>query len=62
MADDVRITNLPDSGSPERVAYDLAFLILRTASPVDYSQTRVLDTFADCLKVVRGGGYKLSEL
>lgn len=64
MADSVTVTNFPDSGSDARVAFDLAKIIL-TSSPTQgerYSQERVLDTYALCLKVVRGGGYKLSEL
>ena len=66
MADqDVRIRNMPDSGSPERVAYDL-YVYLRPSHQDGQSheerKKQVLDLYADCLKVVKAGGYKLSEL
>lgn len=60
MADDVRITNLPDSGSPERVAYDLwndlrAVGNKKTADETfsDYAARR-LALYTQCLRAVRG--------
>jgi hypothetical protein len=62
MADSVTVTNFPDSGSAERVAFDVAKLILVHNQAGGYTEQRVLDLFADCLKVARSGGYRLSEL
>lgn len=47
MADQVRITNLPDGGSKERVAYDLARWINSDGKARD--QKAILDLYAECL-------------
>ena len=56
MAQDMRITNFPDSGSKERVALDLA----KQISPADLykanlSRKEWLELYAECLHVVNGG-------
>lgn len=60
MADSVTVKNLPDSGSPERVAFDLMTRIANAetsktgsspAQPRDYH----LDLYSECLHVVRHG-------
>jgi hypothetical protein len=52
MADQtVRVTNLPntDSGSPQRVAYDLLLIILR-ANEGRRTKDAVLDLYSECLQ------------
>lgn len=55
MADQsVKITNLPDSGSPQRVAYDLANRIWHAehqpgSGTVQGFRSQFLDLFAECL-------------
>ena len=51
MADDVKITNLPDRGTPERVAYDL-FRFLRNLQGEQLDNA--LDQYAKCLKAAKG--------
>lgn len=51
MADDVKITNLPDGGTPERVAHDL-FRYLRNLQGEQLDQA--LDQYAKCLKAAKG--------
>ncbi len=56
MADQsMRITNLPDSGSPERVALELAGRI-KTFSPGGSFATKdaFLDLYAECLRAAKG--------
>lgn len=55
MADEVRVTGLPDAGSKEAVALSL-FRNLRNAAA---SKQEQLALFAECLKVVQG--YQPSE-
>jgi hypothetical protein len=66
MADqDIRIRNMPDSGSQERVAYDLYMHLrpsARDGQSFDERKMQILDLYADCLKVVKSGGYRLSDL
>lgn len=64
MSESVTVTNFPDSGSAERVAYDLTKMIIHSmpSNSDRFSKENILDTYADCLKVVRASGYKLSEL
>lgn len=57
MADDVRITNLPDSGSPARVAFDLLLFLNRSGVNAPAGQDRrafVLDLYAECLNATAG--------
>lgn len=52
MSDErVRITNFPDSGSAERVAYDLMQYIISYADEFGETRTRdkILDLYAACL-------------
>lgn len=65
MADAVRITNLPDSGSPERVAYDL-WLALRhnfndRSTPQDTVRIQ-LALYSQCLNAVSHGDVDVSEI
>lgn len=53
MADDMRITNFPDSGSKERVAFELMEIIFVGLKYPKDEQT-VLDTYARCLKATSG--------
>ncbi|MFC0304415.1 hypothetical protein [Rhizorhabdus histidinilytica] len=67
MADSVTITNLPDSGSPERVALDLCKMVLHGSIKGDnhaavYSKGNILATYAECRQAVRGGAYDISNL
>ncbi len=63
MADAVRVENFPDSGSAERVAYDLCrTIVTHQDGAAKWSKQNVLDTYADCIKVVVARGYKLDEL
>ncbi len=56
MADQsMRITNLPESGSPERIAIELMRTII-TQEKWDGFQTRkpILDLYSECLRATRG--------
>lgn len=58
MADQtVRIANMPESGSPARVAYDL-YIGLRPAraegTPFEDRKKAMLDLYAECLEAARG--------
>lgn len=59
MSDAVRVTNLPDSGSPERVAYDLMTYISRNGHKRQNESVsikdHVLDLYAECLRATQGG-------
>lgn len=53
MADSVSVTNFPDSGSPERVAYDLMKWV-GGADPKPQGRAGWLDLYAECLRATRG--------
>jgi hypothetical protein len=53
MADDVRVTNLPDSGSPERVAFDL-MKYLSASEPKPHGRDGWLRCYEECLDAVKG--------
>lgn len=65
MADNVRITNLPDSGSRERVAYDLwqalNYNFSDLANPHDTVRMR-LALYSQCLNAVSNGDVDVSEI
>lgn len=69
MADQtVKISNLPDSGSPERVAYDLwndlrALSNKKTADETfsDYAARR-LALYAQCLNAAKGHPVKMPDI
>lgn len=56
--DSVRITNMPDSGSPSRVAYDLAVRIWSGEHIGKASNENIrvgmLDLYAECLHAANG--------
>ncbi|WP_176400283.1 hypothetical protein [Sphingobium sp. Z007] len=52
MADTVNIDALPDSGSPERVAFDLLKYLAKVTD--DARRTKVLDQYAECLEATAG--------
>jgi hypothetical protein len=58
MADtSTKITNFPDSGSPERVAYDLMKYLqalVTEKSSVEARKNAFLDLYAECLHATRG--------
>lgn len=55
MADQtVRVSNLPDSGSPERVAKDLLNLIRANQSGKYTTKDSILDLYAECLNATSG--------
>lgn len=54
MADDVRVTNFPDSGSKERVALDLASKIAFAESGTVKTRAYWLDLYFECLSVASG--------
>ncbi|PBN42499.1 hypothetical protein [Sphingobium sp. D43FB] len=55
MPDEVRISNLPDSGSKERVAYDLLEKIaVKEADVRPKDRSYWLQLYAECLSVVHG--------
>lgn len=59
MADKLTIENWPDSGSPERVAYDLMrFIRSSDASGQFMTKKDILTLYADCLKAAKGYGVK----
>ncbi len=56
-AQDMRVTNLPDSGSPERVALDMARQIASWESDSNrtvYTRQGFLDLYRECLVAARG--------
>jgi hypothetical protein len=59
MADDVRVTNFPESGSRERVAYDLANRVWGMEhlgkGPSPNARKEFLDLYAECLEASYGG-------
>lgn len=66
MADQsIRITNLPDGGSPERVAYDLTVLILNSAEAATGAKARaeqVLSVYAACKHTIGYGSVDASKI
>jgi hypothetical protein len=58
MADQtVRISNLPDSGSPARVAYDLWYILrgkLEAKASKSEDIAAQLDLYAECLDATHG--------
>lgn len=58
MAEDVRVTNMSDGGSIERVAYDLADKILyfaRVSNDTSYNtKDAYLDLYAECRRAAGG--------
>lgn len=65
MADQVTVTNMPDGGSKERVAYDL-YARLVSALPKDKSGVdrieQCLNLYETCLTVVNRGRIDVSKL
>lgn len=58
VADAVKIANLPDSGSPERVAFDLMKWLQNTvdkSAGKEALKAAYLDLYAECLQATRGG-------
>ena len=61
MAEDVKVSNFPDSGSPARVAYDLMRIVMSAEGQTEHSRTDkptrkyLLDLYAECLSAA--GGY-----
>jgi hypothetical protein len=54
---DVRVRNLPDSGSPERVAYDLWRFMkgpFEKGESKEAQKRQLLDLYAECLEATRG--------
>lgn len=55
MADtSTRITNLPDSGSPERVAFDLLKMVFVHEGRQKQTRDQILDLYAECIYAARG--------
>ncbi|MEA1015598.1 hypothetical protein [Sphingosinicella sp. LY1275] len=55
MADtSMRITNFPDSGSPERVALDLLKMVFSHEGRQKMARDDILDLYAECLYTARG--------
>lgn len=55
MADSsTRVTNFPDSGSAERVAFDLMSRIAMHEGNRKLTRDEALDLYADCLYATRG--------
>lgn len=55
MADQsMRVTNFPDSGSPERVAYDLLKMVFSHEGRQKMPRDEILDLYAECLYATRG--------
>ena len=55
MADDVRVTNMADSGSKERVAFDLMQQIQYRAGPnAVKSEDAILGLYYRCLRATSG--------
>ena len=54
MAESVSVTNLPDSGSPARVAYDLMTRIAHAEAPEKKSDIRsyLLALYRECREAV----------
>jgi hypothetical protein len=52
-SDSMRITSFPDSGSPERVAFDL-MKWLQNVEPKPKSKDEWLDFYAQCLRATSG--------
>lgn len=60
----VRISNLPDSGSAARVAYDLWYSMrahVPTGTPAQHVKG-LLDLYAECLKAANGYNHDTSKL
>lgn len=53
-ADSVKITNMPDGGSPQRVAYDLMSRIIHLEAGQTNTRKAVLDLYAECLDAAHG--------
>jgi len=53
VSDSIRVTNLPDSGSPERVAFDLANKI-SLLEKCEKDRAYWLDLYHRCLSAVHG--------
>ena len=68
MADQtIRVTNMPDGGSPERVAYDLyvgirSYIAPSAGSDLKTIAKRHLDLFVACRTAVRTGDVKVDDL
>ena len=56
MAEQTTATNWPDSGSKERVAYDLMMFLVRSGvkSPEGDKRKFYLDFYAECLQATNG--------
>lgn len=65
MADNVRISNMPDSGSRERVAYDiwqaLRYHVDDFTTPRDAIRVH-LALYSQCLNAVSNGDVDVSEI
>ena len=65
MAENEKIRDMPEAGTPERVAYSLWTDIRHIAPTADDLAERVrhqLDLFAQCLKAARGHSHDTSQL
>ena len=55
MADSsTRITNMPDGGSPERVAFDLMQIVRVNEGNGKMTRTAILDLYTQCLDATKG--------
>lgn len=65
MSDQVRVTNMPDSGSPQRVAFEL-FTYLRSLHPNEGEPAvraqKLLLFYGECLRTVHGGTPDITNL
>lgn len=52
--DSVRVSNMPDSGSAERVAFDLLGKVMYAENRDDADRAHILDLYAECLYAARG--------
>lgn len=65
MADAVKISNMPDGGSPARVAYDLWYMLranLPSTGDNKAKMQRQLDLYAQCLNAASGSKYDISNI
>jgi hypothetical protein len=59
MADSVSVSNMPDSGSKERVAYDLCRMII--IKEQNYARAHVLELYAQCIRTVANHYYEAAD-
>ena len=56
MADQVTVSNMPDSGSRERVAFDLFKMI--AVKEQNYARDHILRLYAECIRTVANHQYE----